>query len=985
MAKRLEAALELGQTLGHGYYYVNDKLCIGQGKYKSAGTMSGFCWLFLADLTNKGNGKTEKEYYTWLTHSENIFYLDMEQTNVKDEYIQSFYAMGLDELLKYLDQQMRMFFPGESDVCDNRKVTCYSMSDAQKKSKLSLHVMYPMVVLSRDVSHQLAIALSRDPFFKVNHGPHDTNSWIDTSVYKANQMMRFPYCLKVDQKGVWPALYPYPEISMKDEAALHDFIMVCTLYPKGGGKRHVPKLPECVDKKSVSFSKKSVDVEQKTSVSIPELKKRMNDGRSKIEKMIFPESLIACSIQIIKEQLREKGDHDSVVSYDKHFTFKIERKSSETKCVCNEQRHSSNGQSVEVLMKAMEYRCFSTKCAGKSAKVPFNDNPLYKRMIRLEREDRFLNSETLEKIGDYFQPLFEKAKENRKTAIAAQWRFSYMRYINIYCKRMKFSDKYPVIVCHWETDGTRRWKTHRDGGQTTFGDDYINLPSKDLEIKRVKLPKFMLNQGMDHYESIYKDIYHDLEFVPRPVRDDPSDGMGDVFNSFNGFIITKEKAAEWAAANPKQYEEDKKSFCDHVRDEICDADVLAYDYYQNSIASHLQFPAKKKEVAMVVIGPQGVGKSLVIKKIGEIVGTDAVHTINSTDKLLKSFNKELENKIIVIGEEALWVGSPKDQNQVKCFMTEEHINIEPKGLDTYKVKCYILVYLNSNCEHVLAINLGERRFFVIKTSGRWEGVHTAEKEAHFAKLLRINAHAVAHFYYTRDVSTFNPRNIPQTAALREQQRHSTPKLNPIIQFWSDVLNGDVQGACEESRTVIDNDTHNPRKVIPDHRMLIEDGVFPQYVTPKVLFDNFYVPWSKATASTRYQDRDFKMPIDLLRKSAEIFGENFKKLKKKTMPWGCGLRRNCINFDSVDDKRDDKTEETTLEGMYRKCLAVWIEKKGGAAGGDVYEMEVEEMEDSKEKDIETQIDDWVNEPPKQPKRKSCDPKASNGKKKKLKAK
>ena len=85
---------------------------------------------------------------------------------------------------------------------------------------------------------------------------------------------------------------------------------------------------------------------------------------------------------------------------------------------------------------------------------------------------------------------------------------------------------------------------------------------------------------------------------------------------------------------------------------------------------------------------------------------------------------------------------------------------------------------------------------LLEVSGRYAGAETDESKQYFENLLALStggrASSVAHFLYTRDLSNFRPRSLPETRATMQQKVLS---LNDVQRWWLKCLrDGEVPAA-----------------------------------------------------------------------------------------------------------------------------------------------------------------------------------------------
>src|SRR5690606_19872102 len=90
--------------------------------------------------------------------------------------------------------------------------------------------------------------------------------------------------------------------------------------------------------------------------------------------------------------------------------------------------------------------------------------------------------------------------------------------------------------------------------------------------------------------------------------------------------------------NPRQYnmwrgfsvepkEGDVSLFWDFMQDVICDGDASLFQYVKAFFAHMVQRPWELPEVALVLQGDQGTGKSYFVKQMGELLADHFLHVM----------------------------------------------------------------------------------------------------------------------------------------------------------------------------------------------------------------------------------------------------------------------------------------------------------------------------------------------------------------------
>lgn len=137
------------------------------------------------------------------------------------------------------------------------------------------------------------------------------------------------------------------------------------------------------------------------------------------------------------------------------------------------------------------------------------------------------------------------------------------------------------------------------------------------------------------------------------------------------------------------------------------------------LALPLQRPGTKLRSALVVHGPQGAGKNLLFEIVAAIYGQYAL--VVGQDQLEDKFNDWASMKLFLIGDEVVARQELyHHKNKLKAFITGETIQINAKMLPLRTESNHCNVVFLSNEQQPLALEPGDRRYFVIYTPPREE-------------------------------------------------------------------------------------------------------------------------------------------------------------------------------------------------------------------------------------------------------------------------
>lgn len=255
----------------------------------------------------------------------------------------------------------------------------------------------------------------------------------------------------------------------------------------------------------------------------------------------------------------------------------------------------------------------------------------------------------------------------------------------------------------------------------------------------------------------------------------PGQEVEDAYNLWRGFAVDSLPGDKHQA------------FLDHLRDNVCSGNAEHFRYLVGWMARTVQHPDSPGEVAVVLRGKRGTGKSFFAKHLGRLFGRHFLQ-VSDSKHLVGSFNAHLRDAVLLLGDEAFFAGDKKHESVLKTLVTEEHLVIEGKGVDAEPGSNFVHLILASNEDWVVPAGLDERRFFVLEVGDGHKQDH-----AYFRSIKEdLDAGGyenLLHFLRTYDLSEFEVRVVPDTKALRSQKAESLQGFERYLYelLWSGEL------------------------------------------------------------------------------------------------------------------------------------------------------------------------------------------------------
>lgn len=198
----------------------------------------------------------------------------------------------------------------------------------------------------------------------------------------------------------------------------------------------------------------------------------------------------------------------------------------------------------------------------------------------------------------------------------------------------------------------------------------------------------------------------------------------------------------------------------------------------------IQNPGGVPDTVLIFTGPKGGGKNSLNDPVVAIFGKHAMFTGNP-ELIVGRFNFHLMDKCLVVLDEAVFMGDPRQQDRIKSIVTAKETMYEPKGLSPVRGVNRAAFVLLTNHTHVWAATEDERRAVVVEAGQSLKGQKDLWTRYH-QWVEGPGPAALLHYLLKVDLTGFNPRAIPKGDALRRQIALTAMK-DPAVAWWSNCL------------------------------------------------------------------------------------------------------------------------------------------------------------------------------------------------------
>lgn len=421
--------------------------------------------------------------------------------------------------------------------------------------------------------------------------------------------------------------------------------------------------------------------------------------------------------------------------------------------------------------------------------------------------------------------------------------------------------------------------------RSTFDDLKNFYSNRFIETENAKGEEVVIRLGKWWLDQALRRQYEKILFNPQPpgVVIDEQPG---VYNLFRGYSVEPSEEGDWSL------------FRQHILENICSDNTEHFDYLIGWMANAVQNPARPGQVAIVLKGEKGTGKSKFAKIFGNLFGQHFLH-IGNPKHLTGNFNQHLRDSIVIFADEAIWAGDKQGESVLKMLVTEETLIIEGKGIDPICCPNFVHLIMASNHDWVVPAGNQERRYFLPTVSNG-----KAQDGKFFAALTDQmnnggNA-ALLYYLWKLDISEYDLRKIPETDALEVQQALS---LSPYQSWWEHKL--------RDGRLLYKhNSWHNdvPKKEFYDDYILDMQNQGVAHRLSNIAFANFLKTMlassDKFTKDKQIKTTGGERPYVFSFPSLEECRGLYEKYTKRVHTWP-----EIVAAKKVDQKDDNKEVES----------------------------------------------------------------------------
>lgn len=242
------------------------------------------------------------------------------------------------------------------------------------------------------------------------------------------------------------------------------------------------------------------------------------------------------------------------------------------------------------------------------------------------------------------------------------------------------------------------------------------------------------------------------------------------------------------------------------------------EYILNWLAHMIQKPFEKPEIALVFKGEQGIGKTTLFDAVALLFHPENCYKDGNIESIFGKYNDHLKDKIFVSCEEALF-GRTNILGDIKNRITSRTISIEAKFKGRYEIENFTRFVFTSNNESPAPVEKGNRRFFVAETTAFYKKGSQFFKDLYQWLKDTNNLQALFNYLASRDISSFDYREFPNTCLELGIMENSYSNLQKwLLDYGREITNSTVKRPGQELFISYQNYCNDTKQKYPQSNM-----------------------------------------------------------------------------------------------------------------------------------------------------------------------
>ena len=247
-----------------------------------------------------------------------------------------------------------------------------------------------------------------------------------------------------------------------------------------------------------------------------------------------------------------------------------------------------------------------------------------------------------------------------------------------------------------------------------FNESYGNLYYRKWRITQTSVEPIFPHLAPHWRTASLRNVAESWSFDP-PMRsgDEIPEGYDDERKHLNMWTGLTHVPTPLEPNDPDQkYVDD---YFTHIDEVIADNDVDIANEVKKWFAFLVKYPGELHQKALVVVGVEGCGKSMLSAPMLALFGPHAMRTANDTH-YAGQFDIHTMDKVFLHGDEAIFHNDHKQEKSMKALITDLEKMFHGKNKTPTPGDNHMSVFLTSNDSKPAPIKDGSRRYFALKAS-----------------------------------------------------------------------------------------------------------------------------------------------------------------------------------------------------------------------------------------------------------------------------
>lgn len=303
---------------------------------------------------------------------------------------------------------------------------------------------------------------------------------------------------------------------------------------------------------------------------------------------------------------------------------------------------------------------------------------------------------------------------------------------------------------------------------------------KEPTFKRKFSPFILQGKGPSRtYADVWLDWQHRRQYAGLCFRPELKAQHG-YYNLWRGFTYTPKSYGDSGASARLGFD----LFIEHAKENVCRGDEKLFTWLMGYFAHLVQRPYERPLTTLVFRGSKGVGKNVLVDRVGKLLGAGHYLTAHDSRYLTSNFNGHLDSCLMLVLDEAFWSGDKSAEGKLKGLTTAPEIMIERKGKEPYMVDNLVRLIVIGNEDWLVPASADERRYAVFDV-----GEGKKQNREYFTKLRILMDHKggaeiLMHYLKNFDLKLVDVNDAPHTEALMDQKHES---MSALEHFWLECL------------------------------------------------------------------------------------------------------------------------------------------------------------------------------------------------------